>query len=94
LLDLGVSADEPRQPPRGGRVEPGSLRAGARERVDLHRLRQALDRDRPPGFDLHVAFDELQCRGGEQDRAGRRHLLHAGGQVRRLTNRRVVHVQI
>ena len=94
LLDLGVAADEPRQSPRGGSVEPGPLRARSGERVDLHGVRQALDRDRPPGRDLHVAFGELQGRGGEQDRAGRRHLLHAGGQVGRLTDRRVVHVQI
>jgi hypothetical protein len=58
LLDLGVAADEPRQSPRGGRVEPGPLRARSGECVDLHRLRQALDRDRAPGRDLDVAFGE------------------------------------
>jgi len=42
LLDLGVSADEPGQSPRGGRVEAGPLRARSGERVDLHGLRQAL----------------------------------------------------
>ena len=94
LLDLGVSADKPCESPRGGSVEPGPLRARSGERVDLHGVRQALDRDRPSGDDLHVAFGELQSGGGEQDGAGRRHLLHARGQVGRLPDRRVVHVQI
>ena len=92
LLDLGVAADEPRQSPRGGRVEPGPLRGRSGERVDLHRVRQALDRDRSPSRDLHVALGELKGRGGEEDRARRRHLLHTSGQVGRLTNRRVIHV--
>jgi hypothetical protein len=94
LLDLGVAAHEPRQSPRGGRVEPGPLCARSGERVDVHGVGQTLDRDRAPGRDLHVALGELECRGGEQDRAGRRHLLHAGGQVGRLPDRRVVHVEI
>ena len=94
LLDLGVTADESRQSPRGSCVEPGPLRVHSDERVDLHGVWQAFDGDRSPGRDLYVAFGELEGRGGEQDGAGRRHLLHAGGQVGRLTNRRVVHVQI
>ena len=94
LLDLGVAADEARQSPRGGSVEPGPLRARSGELVDLHRFRQALDRDRPASRHLDVALGELQRRGREQDRAGRRHLLHAGGQVCGLTDRRVVHPQI
>ena len=48
----------------------------------------------PPGRDLDVAFGELQGGGGEQDGAGHRHLLHAGGQMGRLPDRRVVHVEI
>ncbi len=51
-------------------------------------------RRRSSARDLNVALGELQGRGGEQDRAGRRHLLHASGQVGRLADRRVVHVQI
>ncbi len=86
--------NKPGESPRGGRVEAGPQGTRPGERVDLHRVRQALDRDRPPGRDLDVAFGELQGGGGEQDGAGRRHLLHAGGQVGRLTDRRVVHVEI
>ena len=93
LLDLGVSADKPCDP-RGGSVEPCPLRARSGERVDLYGARQTLDRDRPSGDDLHVAFGELQSGGGEQDGAGRRHLLHARGQVGRQPDCRVVHVQI
>ena len=75
-------------------MEPRPLRARSGELVDLHRFGQALDRDRSPSRHLDVALGELQGRGREQDRARCRHLLHAGGQVRRLTHRRVVHVQI
>jgi hypothetical protein len=94
LLDLGVAADEPRQPSNSRRVKAGPPGARSGERVDLHGVRQALDRDRAPGRDLHIALGELEGRGGEQDGAGRRHLLHAGGQVRRLTDGGVVHVQV
>jgi hypothetical protein len=75
-------------------VESGPLGARPGEFEDLNGVRQALDRDRPTGRDLNVAFGELQGGGGEQDRPWRRELLHAGGQVRRLANGRVVHVQI
>jgi hypothetical protein len=75
-------------------VEPAPRGACPGERIDFHGLRQPLDRDRSPGRDLHVACGEVQGRGGEQDRARRRHLLHAGGQVCRLPDGRVIHVQI
>src|SRR5262249_9098925 len=94
LVDLGVAADEARRPPGGGDVKPASLGAGAGEGVDLHGLGQALNRDRPPANDLHVALGQFKRRGGEQDGPGCRHLLHAGGQMGRLPDRRVVHVQI
>ena len=44
---------------RGGRMEPGPEAARANERVDLHGLRQTLDRDRSERCDLDVAFSEL-----------------------------------
>ena len=94
LLDLGVAADKSGEAPSSGCMEPGPQRARAGERVDLNGIRQALDRHRAPGRDLNVAFGELQGRRSEQDRPGRRHLLHAGGQVGRLPNGRVVHVQV
>jgi hypothetical protein len=94
LFDFGVATDKPGEAPHGGRVKPGSQRARSGERVDLYGVRQALDGDRPPGHNLDITLRELQGRGSEQDGARRRHLLHSGGQVRRLADRRVIHVQV
>ena len=94
LLDLGVAAYEARQPAGGGDVKSASLGTGSGEHKDFDRARQALDRNRAPGRDLHVPFRELQRGRREQDGAGRRHLLHTRGQMGRLPDRRVVHVQI
>src|SRR5258705_7638324 len=94
LLDLGLAADEAGEPPDRGRLQTGPLRAGSGERVDDHRVRQALDRDGRSRFDLRVSFHELPGRRGEQDRAGSRELLHAGGEVGRLPDRGVVHPEI
>src|SRR5262249_21965020 len=93
-LDFGVAADEPRQSSRSGSVEASPKLAHSGEGVDLYRVRQAFYRDRPTGRDLDVNFSELQRRRGEQDRAWRRHLLHAGCEVGRLTNRCVVQVKV
>ena len=41
LLQLGVAADEARQPAPGGRLQAGSRRARPRHLVDLHRRRRA-----------------------------------------------------
>ncbi len=92
-----ISASRPTKrvsPPGGGDVEPASLGAGSRERVDLDGIGQPPDRDRSPRRNLHVAFGEVKRGGGKQDGAGRRHLFHAGGQMGRLSHRRVVHVQV
>ena len=94
LLDLGVATDEARQPSGGCDMEPASLGAGSGERIDLHGVGQALDRDRSPCHDLYVTFGALKRGGGKQDGAGRRHLLHTGREMRRLTDGGVVHVQV
>jgi hypothetical protein len=44
--------------------------------------------------DLDGAAGEPERVGRDEDGAGLRHLLHARGQVRRLTDRRIVHVQV
>ena len=44
--------------------------------------------------DLHVPFGEAQGIGGDQDRARDGQVLHACGEVGRLPDRRVVHVEV
>ena len=46
LFQLGVAADEPRQPTTGDCLEPGPRRANARQFVDFQRIGEPLDRHR------------------------------------------------
>ncbi len=94
LLDLGVSADKSRQSTGGGRVKPGAHGPGSHEFADLHRLGPALHGQGAEGLDLDVAFSQLQRGRAEENAARLRKLLHPGREVRRLADRRVVHVQI
>ena len=57
-------------------------------------VRQALQGTRPDRGDLDVALGQLQRVAGDQRRAGLRHLLHPGGEMGRLADRGVVHVEI
>jgi hypothetical protein len=72
----------------------GPRRRAADERRDLDGLVEALHRAGPERHDLDGAAGEAERAGRGEDGAGVRHLLHARRQVRRLTDRRVVHVQI
>ena len=93
-LDLRVATDEARQSSGGGGVQPAAHGARACQLEDLDRRREPLHRHRPARGHLHEALGERQRLRRQQDRAGLGHLLHARGQVRGLTDRRVVHVQI
>src|SRR5687767_4799712 len=81
LLELRVATHEERKAASGSQLEPRPYGADTREFMDLDRVGHALDRDRPAGCDLNVAFGELQGRRGKQDGAWRGKLLHARGQV-------------
>ena len=94
LLDLGVAADEARQAAGRGRLEARSRRRRPRPLVDLDRLAKPFHRDGAQRLHLDVALGEPQGVGRQADRAGVGQLLHPRGQVRRLADRRVVHVQI
>jgi hypothetical protein len=94
LLQLGVAADEPRQPPSDGRLQAGPRLAGPRHLVDLHRLGEAPHRHGAERLHLDVALDQRQRLGRDHDRAGIGDLLHPRGQVRSLSHRGVVHVEI
>jgi hypothetical protein len=94
LLHLVVTADEAREAARCGGLEARAYRRRPRHLVDLDGRLEPLDRHRAERFDHHVAFRQRQGLRRDQDRAGRRHLLHASGEVRRLADRRVVHVKV
>ena len=94
LLELGVAADEARQPATGDGLEPGPRRANARQLVDFQRVGEPLDRHRAERLHRDEAFCELKRRWRQQDAARARELLHARGQMRRPADGRVVHVQI
>ena len=94
LIHLAVAADKAGQPPGGRSVKPGAHGPGADELVDLHRLGQALHGQGAERLDLDVAFRQLQRGRAEENAAGLRELLHPGGEMGGLADRRVVHVQI
>ena len=56
LLQLGVAADEARQPATGGRLQAGARRACPRHLVDLHCVGEPLHRHGAERFDLDVTL--------------------------------------
>ena len=62
LLQLGVAADEPRQPPPGGRLQAGPRRARPRHLVDLHGVGEPLHRHGAERLHGDEAFHQLQGR--------------------------------
>jgi hypothetical protein len=62
--------------------------------VNLDRFGEPFHGNEAERLDLHVPLGESQCRRGHEDRPRHRHLLHAGGQVRRLPDSRVVHAKV
>jgi hypothetical protein len=72
---------------RARRTDPGQL-------VDLDGLAATFDRHRAKGPHGDEAFDQAERRRGDQHRAGARGLFHARREMRRLTDRRVVRLQI
>ncbi len=60
----------------------------------LHRRRHALDWHRTEGDDVDESLGEPDRLAGQSRRPGRRELLHARGQMRRLADRGVVHAEI
>jgi hypothetical protein len=68
--------------------------SGPPQLIHLDWLRPPLHRHRPQRRDLDVALDQAQGVGGQEGRAGARELLHAGGQMGRLPDGRITHVQV
>ena len=94
LLHFRVAAHKPSEAAGGRRLQ---ARAGASGRYDLEDLNwalKALDRPESQCADHDVALSQLERRRRDQDRARHGQLLQARGQVGRLANGRVVHVEV
>ena len=93
-IHLGVAADVPRQPAPGTGLEPGPRRAGSRNFVDLDGFGEPFHRNQTQRLHLDVALYQCQRRGRGHDRAGIGKLFHTCGQISRLADGRVVHVEV
>ena len=91
---LLVPADKPRQAPHHPRLKAAAQGARPDQFIDLHRLRQSLDRDGPQRGDAHQALDQPQRVGGDERCAWPRQLFHTCRQMGRLAHRGVIHMQI
>ena len=94
LIDLRVATDEAGEPPRHRGLQARAGRAGAHDLVDGHGLGQALDRRGPERFHLDEPLGPPQGGLGDEGGAGAGELLHPRRQMRRLADRRVVHVEV
>src|SRR5215510_4221619 len=94
VLDLGVASYEPAERPRRHRLQSPTDRSCAGDLEDLDGVGHTLHGHKTEGLHVDVAFGHFESVGGDQDCAGACDLLHPGGEVRRLTNRRVVHMEI
>ena len=94
LAHLVVTADEAGQPAPRRRLQLGARRAAADDLIDLNGIGEALDRYQANGVDGDIAFGEAQRVGGGEHRSRLRHLLHAGGEMHRLADDGVFHVQV
>src|SRR2546426_6101946 len=92
-LHLGLATDETGEPAKGGYLKSRPRATEADNLVTLHRLRQTLDTHRTERSRLDVSRREPARLGGHQDAARLGRLLHAGRQVRRLTDGRVIHLE-
>ncbi len=94
LIQFGLAADELRQAPDAGGLQTGARGARANELMDLLRFGEALDRHRTERPRADVSFRQPDRPRRHQDRAGLRHLLHAGRQMRGLADDGVFHIEI
>ena len=94
LVQLVAAPHEPRQAPGGRGLKARADRARPHHFVHLDRAVEPLDLSRAQRLHLEVTLRQLERVGGEEDRAGHRHLLHPRRQVGRLPHGRVVHAQI
>ena len=94
FAQLNVTADERREPARGGDMQARGCLAESGHFVDVDVATQAFDRQTPERRRHDEPFREARRTRRRTDRTRRRGLLHARGEVRRLSDRGVVHSQV
>jgi len=94
LLQLVPAPHEAREAPGRGGMEARADGLGADDLVELDGRLEALDGAGAQRLHLHVALGETQRVRRDENGAGHGHLFHAGGQMGRLADSRVVHVQV
>jgi hypothetical protein len=94
LLDLARTTDELGETSARRHLKTRPRRSGAKQLVDVDRLPAAPHVHRTQRRDLYVALREPQRCHGDEHRRRRRGLLDASSQMRRLSNRRVVDMQV
>jgi hypothetical protein len=75
-------------------LEATSRGAGTRHLVDFYQIREAFNGHGADGLRGNVAFRQLQSVGRCEHGTRLCHLFHASGQMGRLTDDIVIHVQI
>jgi hypothetical protein len=94
LLGFSIAPDKASESARGCRLLAPTCQPGPSDLVHLHRCIHPLHIDRAKRLYLHVAFGQLHRICGHHDGPWHRHLFHASRQVRCLSNRCVVHLQV
>ncbi len=94
LLQLDVTADEPREPAPRGCLQAGPRRARSRHLVDFHGVGEPFHRHGAERLYRNEPFHQLQGRRRQEDAPRARELLHTRRQMGCLAHGRVVHVEI
>ena len=94
LCNFSVAPDEPGHPTPGCCLQAGPDGPRPSHLVDLQSVGKPLHRHEAQRLHLDVALGERQRIGRDDNRAGIGELLHPRGQVRRLADGRVVHVEV
>src|SRR5215510_10360645 len=90
--ELRVTPHKARQTARRTGLEAAMQRTRSPELEDLDRRVEPFDRHRSQGHDLDQALDQVERLCREQRTPWTRQLFHAGGEMRCLANRGIVHM--
>jgi hypothetical protein len=93
-LNFRFTTDEPAETTTGYHIQPPPQGAGSYDLVNLERVAQTLDSHRADGLNLDVAFCQTEGGLGNQYCSRHSRLFHSGGQVGRLPDGCVIHLQV